>query len=126
MSEVDQIDRIISLAKQKITSNTKYVVAPETAIPRGFIEGEIEQSYSIQKIRSFIQEYPNIQFIIGSSTYIDYPHNKNKPTPTARFNENSGGWYDAFNAAIKIDESKKHSDLSQIKVSSRSRKASLS
>ena len=102
MSQVQQMDRIISLARQKVTSTTDYVVAPETAIPRGFLEGTVEESYGVQKIREFIKEYPNIQFIIGATTYINYPKSDNKPTPTARMDRQSI-WYDVFNSAIKID-----------------------
>jgi apolipoprotein N-acyltransferase len=107
MTEAEQIDKIIALAKEKITPNTKYVVAPETAIPRGFEEGIIEQVYGIQAIRKLIAEYPNIQFIIGATTYLDYPKSDKKPTPTARIDKRTGDWYDAYNSALKIDASNK-------------------
>lgn len=103
MTEAEQVDQIISLAKKEITSSTKYVVAPETAIPRGFLEPEIENNYGIQAIRQLIKEYPNIQFVIGATTYINYPRSKKKPTPTARPEIRLGGWYDVFNTALKID-----------------------
>ena len=105
MTGEQQIDRIISLARKKITANTKFVVAPETAIPRGFLEAEIEQNQSIQEIRKLINEYPQINFIIGAITYIDYPKNNIKPTSTARLDKSSGGWYDVFNTGLLIDKS---------------------
>jgi apolipoprotein N-acyltransferase len=104
MSEVEQMDRILSLARKEITQNTKYVVAPETAIPRSCREVDFENNYGIIEIRKFIQEFPHIKFIIGISTYIDYTNlNDEKPTATARKSEIRNEWYDAFNTAILID-----------------------
>ena len=102
MTEFEQIDRILSLAKQKITPNTKYVVAPETAIPRSSVEAELEDNYSIQQVRALVNQQDNLCFIIGASTYIDYPPSAKKPTPTVRPDKQTGGWYDAFNSALQI------------------------
>ena len=106
MTEAEQMDRILSLARKKITPSTKYVVAPETAIPRGSREVEFEDSYGIIEIRKFIQEFPQVKFIIGISSYIDYGSIENeKPTATARKSVLNNEWYDAFNTAILIDNS---------------------
>ncbi len=102
MTEAEQINNIIALAKQKITPKTQYVVAPETAIPNGFSETYMEQNYGIQEIKKLINQYPNTKFVIGASTYKAYPVSKKKPTPTARFDGQTGGWYDAFNTALQI------------------------
>lgn len=103
MTVEEQTERILSLARKKITATTEYVVAPETAIPRGVVESRIEDDYSIQAIRNFLNEYPYIKFIIGASTYIEYPKSKDKPTLTARPDRQTGGWYDAFNSALLIE-----------------------
>lgn len=105
MTEAEQVDRIISLAKQKITLNTEYIVAPETAIPSGSYEDEFENNYGIIAIRKLIEEYPNIKFITGISTRISYGLREKKPTLTARLNRYTGEWSDAFNTAILIDRS---------------------
>lgn len=105
MTEAEQVDRILSLARQKITSSTKYVVAPETAIPRGSRESKYEDNYGIIEIRKLIQEFPNIKFITGISSRIHYGFGKEKPTLTARGNGTTREWYDAFNSAILIDNS---------------------
>jgi apolipoprotein N-acyltransferase len=102
MSEAQQVDRILSLAKEKTTINTDFVIAPETAIPRGSEESVLEQNYAIQEIRRFLKNYPNTKFIIGASTYLDYPKSEEKPTPSARKDERTGAWYDAFNSALQI------------------------
>jgi len=106
MTEAEQIDRILSLARTKITPNTDFVVVPETAIPRGSLELEFEQNYGIIEIRKLISEFPKIKFIVGISSYIEYPLSEKKPTPTARFDKQTGGWYDAFNTGILIDKTR--------------------
>lgn len=102
MTEAEQVDRILSLAREKTTLNTDFVIAPETAIPRGCVESELEFNYAIIEIRRFLKQFPNTKFIIGASTYIDYPKSEKKPTGSARLDERTGGWYDAFNSALQI------------------------
>lgn len=102
MSEYDQIERILSLAKEKATEETDYIIAPETAIPRGFYEDQAESNRAIIAIRNFLENYPNAVFVIGASTYIHYPESDVKPTSTARPSYDSNGWFDAFNSALQI------------------------
>jgi len=105
MTEAQQVDRILSLARKKITLNTKYVIAPETAIPRGSVEADLEYNYGIIEIRKLIEEFPNIKFVIGISSYINYNKGGKNPTSTARQNPETKIWYDAFNTALLIDNS---------------------
>jgi len=107
LSPEEQMQRILDLAKEKITPNTKYIVAPETAIPHSFNENETEQIPTIVAIRKLLKTYPNVTFIIGATTYIDYPPSDKKPTATARENRGSGGWYDVFNSAVQISNNQK-------------------
>ncbi len=105
MTEEQQVDRIISLVRKKITQNTRYIVAPETAIPYGSYENELENNNCIIAIRKLIQDYPKINFVIGISSYIDYGLREKKPTLTARQNKRTKVWHDAFNSAILLDSS---------------------
>lgn len=103
MTEAQQVDRILSLAKQKLTSTTDFIVAPETAIPRGCLEDELNENYGVIEAKKMLADFQNTQFVIGANTYIDYPKSEKKPTETVRFDEQTGGWYDAFNAALQIN-----------------------
>lgn len=105
MSEAQQIDRILALASKKVNETTEYVVAPETAIPRGSVENELEYNYAIKQVRLFIKKHPHIKFVIGSSTYINYQQGGKKPTKSARQNKQTKIWYDAFNSALMLDTS---------------------
>ncbi|MGB0886539.1 MAG: apolipoprotein N-acyltransferase [Vicingaceae bacterium] len=103
MTEAEQMDRILSLAKEKITPNTKYILAPETAIPRSSVEKKIEANYGIIEIRKFLKEFPHVKFIIGISSKIEYGIRNSKPTSTARSYGTPTQYYDAFNSALLID-----------------------
>jgi len=105
MTEAEQIDRILSLAKEKVTPNTKYVIAPETALPRGSEESKLEENYGVQSIRKFINKHQGLSFIIGLSSHFVYPKSDKMPSETARYLEQSGEWYDIYNTAMLIDNS---------------------
>ena len=105
ITEAEQVNTIITLAKQSITPNTQYVIAPETAIPKGSEESKFETNYGVIEIRKLIEAFPNIKFLTGISSHIEYGIQKSKPTPTARSYNNPKRWYDAFNTAILIDKS---------------------
>jgi apolipoprotein N-acyltransferase len=107
ITEAEQVNTIISLAKQKITSNTQYIVAPETAIPRGSDESEFEDNYGIIEIRKLIKVFPRVNFLTGISSQINYGLSDSKPTPTSRMSKRSGEWYDSFNTAIQINKTSK-------------------
>lgn len=103
LTEEEQITKILELASKKVTSKTAYVVAPETAIPRAFVENYPEESYGLQAINRWISNFPNLTFVIGASTYIEYPKSEQKPTPTVRYDRQTGGWYDVYNSALQLN-----------------------
>lgn len=99
-----QIENIISLAESKADQNVQYFVAPETAIPNGMWEDEMNQNRSIIMLRNFLRKYPDSKFIIGADTRLAYLYGEGK-TPTAREYGNSGHYYDLFNTALQLDTS---------------------
>ena len=85
-----------------MTTTTDFVVAPETAIPRGCLEVELNQNYGVVEANNLLNNFPKSKLIIGANTYIDFPKSDEKPTATARPDKQTGGWYDAFNTALQI------------------------
>lgn len=106
MTEQEQIDKILRLVDKAVTPNTAYVLAPETAIPRGFVENNTQENSGVMAIKNWLQHTQNLSFIIGATTYNEYPKSAEKPTPTARPDKQTGGWYDAYNTAIQMDTEK--------------------
>jgi apolipoprotein N-acyltransferase len=103
LSEAEQMDRILTLARDKVTPTTKYILAPETAIPRGSDERLLENNYGIIEIRKFLKEFPPIKFIIGMTSHIEYGIKSSKPTATSRSFGTPTQYYDVFNSALLID-----------------------
>lgn len=102
----DQIKLMLDLAEQKTDENTDLVVFPESAIQEPSLwERELEFSYSVDSIRKFLDKHPNLDIIIGSSTYKMIPEDEDK-TYEARQYGKSDIWYYAYNSAMFIDTSK--------------------
>ncbi len=102
MSSEEQIERIVSLALKKLTPETKFLIAPETAIPEGVWLNEIQYSPSVRRLKMLFETYPDLAILIGASTYMRY-EDEASGTPTARPLTSGQGYYDVFNSAVLID-----------------------
>jgi apolipoprotein N-acyltransferase len=99
----EQLDRILSLATKELTQNTDFLVLPETALPEGIFENELENGFDINYLRDFLKKYPNLEIVTGISTYKFYENSEK--TPTARKSRNGDYHYDAFNTAMSLNQS---------------------
>lgn len=104
MAESDQIDRLVSLAREKTSKNTQFVVMPETAFPMAYWEHELEYIYGTEAVRKLIADFPQLRVIVGLTTSKLYIQG-DKLTSTARPFSDGKGHYDNYNAAIQIDSS---------------------
>lgn len=99
-----QLAKMLKLAVEKIDTNTDYVVLPETALIQDIWEDEMDQASSVQTIRKFLLNYPNLKMVVGASTI--KPIRPGEPmTPTARKFYDADAYYDAFNTAFQFDNS---------------------
>lgn len=99
-----QLEKILSLTRQQIDSNTAYVVWPETALfPHGATEGNITYQPEVERIRELLRQYPRARLVTGAVTIKRYAPGEEKPY-SARLLED-GSSYDAFNSALQIDTS---------------------
>ena len=103
MTSRQQMERILSLAEEKITSTTKYVVAPETAIPKSFEELRFKKTEEYEMIHAFLKKHPNVEFVIGASTFVIYSSDE-ELSITARKSQDGGFWYDYCNTAVQLNE----------------------
>ncbi|HEY4799402.1 MAG TPA: apolipoprotein N-acyltransferase [Bacteroidia bacterium] len=106
MNSEEQLNKMLELAKQKIDSSTDYLVFPETALTEDIWENDLDQTQSIKTLREFLKPYPKLKIITGASTWHLYEEGE-KLTVTARKFKKQEGYYDAFNTALQIDNSKK-------------------
>ena len=79
----DQLNKILRLSSTVIDSSTEYLIAPETALPDGIWEDRIETDRSVQTLRKYIGGFPNLNIIIGLTSFKEY-NDSTKKTVTAR------------------------------------------
>ncbi|MCX7862740.1 MAG: apolipoprotein N-acyltransferase [Bacteroidales bacterium] len=102
MSVEEQIQRIIELTQNNIQDNNDYVIGPETALPQGIWEEDLDVHPQIIIFKKLAAKYKN-SFILGASTYrmFDAP-----VSPVARKFDDGNGYYEAYNTALQIDSNK--------------------
>lgn len=104
MTAKAQLEKMLSLGREKLTQNTKFFVGPETALIEGIWEGREENSGSFGMLREFLEEYPNLSIVIGLSTYKMYMDGE-KPSPTARkYRGREDMRYDAYNTGMILQK----------------------
>lgn len=102
LSYKEQLDKLLQLAVSATDSTTRYVVAPETALTENIWENELEQTYSINVLRTFTRQYPSLKFVVGMSSYKMFLPGEELSKTARQFHDGSG-WYDAYNSAMQID-----------------------
>ncbi|MFN0276486.1 MAG: apolipoprotein N-acyltransferase [Chitinophagales bacterium] len=104
-----QLEKMLGLAKTKLSDSTDYLVFPETAIPDAiWLDRNPIRSKPIRMIKEVTDSFPDLTTIIGINAYYEYPSEK-ESTVTARKLENPKTkniiYFDAFNTSIQIDTS---------------------
>jgi len=102
MPPSEQIKRLIHLSDSMGQTNTEYFIWPETAISEGTEEKTFRGNASFTTIQNFLNKYKNSNLISGIESFTVYD---SAETATARFNKNSGIYYDVFNAAVSVENS---------------------
>ncbi|WP_207496233.1 apolipoprotein N-acyltransferase [Aridibaculum aurantiacum] len=95
-----QIKKLIDLSEQAMDENTRLVLWPETALPVGVWQNEVQQNHYYQPVFEFVNRHPQVMLQTGIEAYKSY--GTNKETITARKNESTGTYYDAFNSSVMI------------------------
>jgi len=101
-----QLDDFIALAKTELSQETELLLGPETALIEEIWENRIEATYSVRAFRELQKEFPNLNILVGASTYKMFSHGEQK-TATAREIRNENIFYDAYNSAVFIPDSGK-------------------
>jgi apolipoprotein N-acyltransferase len=102
MPPSEQINRLIHLSDSLGQSNTEYFIWPETALSQGTEEKRFREDESFKTIQNFLSKYKNSNLISGIESFAIYD---SAETVTARYNRNSGIYFDVFNAAVSIENS---------------------
>jgi apolipoprotein N-acyltransferase len=97
----EQLAALLRLGSTVIDRKTDYCLGPETALPDGIREEDIESDPSIQMIREFTTKYQKLNFILGLTTFKSYPEGTKIPL-TARKSKSGKFYFDVFNAAMLV------------------------
>jgi apolipoprotein N-acyltransferase len=103
----DQLKNVITMAHQEITSNTEWVITPETTVDDPANLEDIANNKYVIMIKDMIRQLPRINVVTGMVTYKLYSQMLEAPTRSARRIDASGMYYDHFNSAVRIDSGKK-------------------
>jgi len=101
-AEQGKLEKFVALASEKLTTETNYIIGPETLFenPRYWNENELHSNMLLQQLAGFINSTPKAELVFGVSSFKPYTHENNAP-PTARKSNNMV--YDMFNTAIFLD-----------------------
>ncbi|MEP7167793.1 MAG: apolipoprotein N-acyltransferase [Bacteroidota bacterium] len=102
MSAHDQLIKLLRLSSTVTDSATDYLAAPETALPNGIWEEELQNHPDIKLLRSFMKAFPKVTFVIGAATNRMYEEGK-PHSETARKFTQSPAYYDSYNTALQLD-----------------------
>lgn len=97
-----KVAQLIELADQRITTKTRFVVAPEAAIPLGIQIQNDEDNYAVRRLREHQFYNPMMSWVVGSMTYITYESGQERPN-TARPYPAGNRYYDVYNSAVMIE-----------------------
>lgn len=112
-----QLEGMLRLAEGAMTDSTRLVVMPETALQEsatidmnsgvpllnGLWENDLTKARSYGLIRRFQQRYPKAALLTGMSSAYLYRAGE-EPSHTARFLSGVDRYFDAYNAAMLVDE----------------------
>ena len=96
------VGRIVKLAGPAIDSGTNILVTPESALQQEMWENNMETFESIGLVRNIISKYPNLNIIVGGSTYYAFKPGEKIPHTARKFTKENA-WYNRYNAAIMVN-----------------------
>jgi apolipoprotein N-acyltransferase len=100
-SASSQIAELVSATESNIDSNTTLVLWPETAMSVADWQDNIGTNPYYQPIFELSKRHPKLSILSGIETFKKY--GGTKETPTAKKSSDGSFYYDAFNAAVYIN-----------------------
>lgn len=105
----EQLAKILQLSSTMLDSNTNLLIGPETALSEGIWEEELFIDKNIRTLRAFNAVFPQLQIILGLSSFHAYQEGETHPISARKFKD-ADAYYDAYNTAMLIN----HGDSIQL------------
>jgi apolipoprotein N-acyltransferase len=100
--EREWINDMVGLARRHTTETTRFVVAPEVALPKSMWLHVMHKEYGYKALEDHASEFDSLTWITGTMIYRFY-EDESELSATARPLSVSSGYYDVYNAALMVD-----------------------
>lgn len=97
----EQLERMLLQAETMMDDSVELVVFPETALPDGIWENNMETHPQIDRVRSFLSVHKKAAVLFGATTLRFYEPGE-KVSATARKHKIEDGYYDVYNTALML------------------------
>ncbi len=98
----ESTEKMLLLAASKIDSTTDYVVFPETSLVESIWETDMQYTWTIARLRTFLKNYPKLKIVSGANTGYEYKPGE-KRSATARKFQHDEMYFEAYNTALQVD-----------------------
>ena len=102
LSPGEVIGRIMNQTKSRLSDSVDFLIAPESAIQEDMWENDLRTFNSIRMLRQIIDTFPNLNILVGGSTFYAFRPGESIPRTARKFTD-TGGSYNAYNTAIMIN-----------------------
>lgn len=105
----EQIRRFLSLSEKAITSETDYLVFPETSFG-GVDLNKTEENPVVQELQNFVDKYPKLKLVTGIGARRIYGDEKPDANALRTYTNSKTGkvtYWEAYNAAIQVESGQK-------------------
>lgn len=96
----DQLNNFLTLADSLVSPQTKFVLAPETAIPYGFNEEQFVGSSVFEILSKRVDQWGQASLLTGGSTYKFF---EEKNSYASEFLAERKAWLEQYNTSVLID-----------------------
>ena len=103
ISQAEQTNIFLDLARASVTDETDYIIAPETFINNGAWHATLDHQSDIVHIQRFLTDFPNAKVVIGAMTFKRYGPGDSLTNSSKPLGNQKGVFYDSFNSAIQLD-----------------------
>jgi apolipoprotein N-acyltransferase len=103
---IEQLKKMLLLTEEQLDSTTSYAIFPETALPSGIWEEDMDKDDCIILLQQFLKKYPHLKIIIGASTAKSYAPGELLSSTARKFGK-TDGYYDDYNTALQLDNTGK-------------------
>lgn len=100
-TEAEQLSKFLDLAEPLLNDSVDFLVGPETMLPDGIWESQIEYAPSIVRLKALVKRYPRLNIIMGANT-MRYYREGNQPDIARPLKQ--GGYYTIYNTGLLINQ----------------------